>query len=592
MAEEPIKKDEDFIHKGKTAQKIQAVKGAIALLFMAAKNHTMYPEKHAIYQDSLKSVMSRFDGLLKKYGDLRFDVEKSRLLFEEGPVHLDDSKREKLAYPLFRDGIQWMEFQVGLELWEFADFIKVLNQYRRLQEEPKGDLVTALWEMDLPHLQYAATDVLWKTETVKDFSDFSLSGDEKEGEAGHGDGGTMSQGTADTREAEDADPQDPADTTGGRDTGDDMALSIMDSIIWEITPEELKRLEEMVAEEETQTGTQDVLDVLKLILRTQNEPEDYAIILEFIKEEFKATLAQGEFRIALDFLESLKKTYLSYKTKKPWAQPLLRQFFVDIADPKVLNGLIDVLPTLDKQRADQITVFRKLLLRFPPAAITALGPMLLEKLSGSLEKQLMEIIGSMALKDIDPLKQLLNRPEEALVKKLVYILGHINGEEPMKTLFKMTEHTSDRVRLEAMKALTRRKGNMVKEVFPLINDPVFIIRRMMWDHLEQYKNEETGDLILDFLEQKKLIYRSDNQVLNCYKMLGECDTLRAIPFLSKTLIGQGWDFSSERSLQRQGAALALLKLKGREASEILEKASNNLFPTIRSAHKKALKDYQ
>ncbi len=592
MAEESIKKGEDFIHKGKTAQKLQAVKGLIALLFMAAKNHTMYPENHAIYQDSLKAVMSRFDGLLRNYGDLRFDVEKSRLLFEDETVHLDDPKREKLAYPLFRDGIQWMEFQEGLELWEIAGIIKILNQYRRLQEEPKGDLVTALWEMELPHLQYAATDVLWKADTAKDFSDFSLSGDEKQGEAGHGDGGTMSQGAAGTQEAVDGDSQDPADTAGGRDTGVDTALSIMDRTIWQMTPEELKRLEEMVVEEETQTNLQDVLDVLKLILRTQNEPEDYAIILEFIKEEFKATLAQGEFQIALDFLESLKKTYSSDKTEKPWAQPLLRQFFIDIADPQVLNALKEVLPSLDKQRTDRLTVFRKLLLRFPPVAITALGPMLLEKLSGPLERQLMEIIGSMALKDIDPLKQLLDRPEEALVKKLVYILGHMNGEEPLKTLIKMTEHTSGRVRLEALKALTRRDVNRVKELFPLINDPLLIIRRMMWDYLEQYKNEETGDLILDCLEQKKILYRSDDQILNCYKALGRCVTLRAIPFLSKTLLGQGWDFSSERSLRRQGAALALLELNTEEAVEILEKASKNLFPTIRSAHKKALKDHQ
>jgi HEAT repeat protein len=479
-----------------------------------------------------------------------------------------------------------MEFQAGIEPWEISDFIKILNQYRMLQEEPKGDLVTALWEKDLPHMQYAATDVLWKAETVKDFSTFNLTGDEKQDADGHGVEDTASQGTTDD------DQQDTADTAGGRNAGGDMALSIMDRTIWEMTPEELQRLEEMVAEEETQISTEDVLDVLWLILSTQNEPEDYAVVLEFIKEEFKATLAQGEFRIALDFLASLKKAYQSSKTEKPWAQPLLRQFFVDIADPQVLGVVKEVLPSLDKQRADQVDIFRKLLLSLPPVSITALAPMLMEKLSASLERQLMEIIGSLAKRDTNPLEQLLDRPEEALVKKLVYILGHINGEKPMQILFKMTDHPSGRVRHEAMKALERRNKNMIKELFHLVNDPVLTIRRMMWNHLEQYKNEETGDLILDYLQQKKILYRDDQQILNCFKTLGCCGTLSSIPFLDQTLLGQGWDFGSERSLRRQGAALALLELNTQEARDILKKASRSLFPSVRSAYQKALKDHQ
>jgi len=591
MAEDLTKNSGDILEIKHKAQKLQMVKGVIGLLFMAVKNHTMYPENHAIYQESLQAVLSRLNPFLKKYGDFRLDVEKDQLLFEDETVYKDDPKRDKLAYPLFRDGIQWMEFQTGIELREISDLIKILNQYRMLQEEPKGDLVTALWEKDLPHIQYAATDVLWKAETVKDFSTFSLTGDDKQDADGHGVEDTASQGTEGVEEASDDDLQDTADTAEGRDTGSEMAFSIMDRTIWEITPKELQRLEEMATEEETQNSTEDVLDVLWLILSTQNEPEDYAIVLEFIKEEFKATLAQGEFRIALDFLASLKKTYQASKTERPWAQPLLRQLFVDIANPQVLGVVKEVLPSLDKHRADQVDFFQKFLLSLPPMSITALAPMLIEKISASLERQLMEIIGSLAKRDSNPLEKLLDRPEEALVKKLVYILGHINGEKPMQTLIRMTDHPSGRVRLEALKALERRKKNMIKDLFHLVNDPVLTIRRMMWNHLEQYKNEETGDLILDYLQQKKILYRDDQQILNCFKTLGCCKTLSSIPFLGQTLLAQGWDFGSERSLRRQGAALALLELNTQDARDVLNKASRNLFPSVRFAYQKALRDH-
>ena len=586
MVTNTTKNNIDIVELKKKAQKFELVKGVIGLLFVAAKNHTMYPENHAIYQESLQAVVSRLNFFLNKYGDLRLDIEKDRLLYEDETVYQDDPSRDKLVYPIFRDGIQWMEFQAGIEVWEISDFIKILNQYRILQEEPKGDLVTALWEMDLLHLQYAATDVLWRGETVKDFSAFSLTGDGKQYAGGNGVENTGVQGITDDEQ------QEAADTIGKKGLGGDMALSIMDRTIWEMTPEELQHLKEMVAEEEAQTSLEDVLDVLWLILSAQNEPEDFGIILEFMKEEFKSTLAQAEFQIALDFLADLKKNYQSNKTEKPWALPLLRQFFVDIAKPQVLGVVKEVLPSLDKQRVDQVDVFRKLLLSLPPVSITTLAPLLTEKISTSLEQQLMEIIGSMARKDTKPLEQLLDRPDEDLIKKLVYILGHIDGEKTTKILIRMTHHSSGRVRLEALKALEHRNKKMIKELFHLVNDSVLTIRLTMWNYLEQFKNEETGDLILDYLEQQKIIYRDDRQILNCFKTLGLCNMLSSIPFLGQTLLDKGWDFGSERSLQRQGAALALLELNTQETQDILKKASRSLFPNVRSAYQKALKDYQ
>ncbi len=592
MTTETTKIDGYDVDTGEASGKIRDVKSVIASFFMAAKNHTMYPEHHVVYKESLRNVMSHLDAFFKKHSRLRLDVEKNRLLFEKEPVYQDDPKREEWAHPLYRDGIYWLEFKAGLELVEISEFIKIVNQYRKLQEEPKGDLVTALWEKDLPHVQYAASDILWKAETVKDFSDFNVTESRTPAAGEPGGEGAVSQSGEGIQEAMDDDMQDAADAGGGRGAEVGMGLSLMDRIIWEMTPEELQRIEEMVVEEETQNSTEDVLDVLQMILMTQNEEEDFAIILEFIKEEFKNTLAQGEFEIALDFLKKLKTACRSYKTEKPWVEPLLDRFFINISDDKVLGVLKDVLPSLDKQCIDQVTVFRKLLLSLGPPAITALGPMLLEKMSAPLERQIMEIIGSLAIKDIHPLEKLLDRPEETLVKKLVYILGHIRDEKPVQILISMTGHPSARVRLEALKALNRRNTDMTKDLFPLINDPVLPIRRMVWDHLETHHNEDIGELILDYLEQKKILYRDDQQILNCYRLLSRCGMLSSIPLLRQTLIGQGWDFGSERSLRRQGAALALIELNTEESLEVLNKASRSLFPNIRSAYQKALKDHQ
>jgi len=592
MATESTKTGVNGNDTGRTSQKIRDVKSIIISLLMAAKNHTMYPEHHVVYKESLRKVISYMDAFLKKHSDLKLDVEKNQLLFEEEPVYRDDPKTGEWAYPLYRDGIQWLEFQAGLELGEISEFVKIVNQYRKLQEEPKGDLVTALWEKDFPHLQYAATDILWRADTVKDFSTFNMIDHGESAAGNHGVEGAAFQGTEGIQEAVHDDMHDSTDTAMGQRREADINLAVTNRTIWEMTPEELQHIEEMVAEEETQKNTEDVLDVLQLILMDQSEKEDFSIVLEFIKEEFKNTLAQGEFRIAHDFLENLKKACQSCKSEKPWVESLLNRFLSDITDVEVLGVLKDVLPSLEKQHVDQVTVFRKLLLNLPSSAVTVLGPMLLENISASLERQIMEIVGSLAIKDIQPLERLLDRPEEALVKKLVYILGYIKKERAVQILIKMTGHPSSWVRMEALKGLKRRNKNMVNELLPLINDPVLPIRRMIWDHIEAHQNEDTGELILDFLEQRKIFYRTDKQILNCYRALGRCGTLRSIPLLRQTLLGQTWQFNSERSLRRRGAALALFELNTEEARNVLHDASRSLFPNVRSAYQKALKDHQ
>ena len=576
MPEQSTKNGIHFHEHGQTAQELQAVEAVIASFIMAAKNYAIYPESHATCQNSLQTVKSRIDAFIENYGDLRFEVTKDRLLYKSEPVQQDDPKTGTLAFPLFRDGIQWLEFKQGLERLELSGFFKIFNDYKSLKEEAEGDLVTALWEMDFPHLQYSATDVLWKAETLADFSTLKVTDSETPDAA--------------MQEQADDDQQDVADTTeAAPDAGIGLTLSTMDRTIWQLTPEESRILKQMVAQEEQQSGTQDVLDVLELILRNQNQPEDYSSILEFIKEEFKSALAQGNFQIALDFLEDLRKTYQSYKIEKPWARPLLGDFFIDISGTQVLGVLKQVLPTLDKQHTDRIEIFRRLFLRFPPAAITALAPLLLEKLSVSVERKLMEIIGSLALKDIHPLEQLLDRPEEALVKKLVFIIGHIKGEKTGQILLEMTHHESAWVRLEALKALVRRDENMTKELFPLIDDPVLPIRRMMWKYLENHQDPETGNLIRNYLDHKKIRREDHKQILNCYKTLVRCDSNGFFPFLRESLISQGLNFSFDRSLRRQGAALALLELDTEEAQEVLGQASKSLFPNIRSAYQKAVK---
>lgn len=562
--EESTDKGLDFLDGSPADEELQAVKDVITMFFIAIKNYALYPEDNTICQNSVAKVKTCLDGFLKNHGDLRLDVEEDRLVFRGEVVHHGPPKEGNIAFILFRDGIQWLEFQKEIELREITGLFKILNRYRTTHEEAEGDLVTALWEKNFPHLRYEATDIFWETEPVADLSLLSAT----------------NKGHCDVDQPEE-EQEDAASTN----------IPTMDHALWELTPDEIKNIQEMVLEEEKQDNTEDVLNVLTVILGEQSKRENFSAILEFMEEEFQAILAQGEFKLAFKLLKNLHEIHQSCKTDKQWTIPLLNHFFLAISSPRSLAVLHQVWPAPDDNMAsDRAKVLRQVLILLPPDVILTLGPMLLRIDSSRIRRQLMEIIEFLANKDLRPLEQLLYHPEEVLVRKLVHILGHLKGNKPSQILLKMIRHSSEQVRKEALAALVVRDPTLLKKYFFVIDDTSDAIRRLMLEHLGRRRSTLAEALLLDYLEQQQFKLRDHQHILGCYVAIGQCGSFRSVPFLRKVLLRWGWIPGFGRSVHRQGAVVALIGLGTEEAQEILEKASQSLFPSVRRAYRKAVED--
>jgi HEAT repeat protein len=350
----------------------------------------------------------------------------------------------------------------------------------------------------------------------------------------------------------------------------------------------MRKLSAMIIEEEKRDSTEEVVDVVLFILDDERSLQDFADALEFLEDEFQDTLAQGEFLFAFKLLSGLRKLRESYKIEKPWALPLLDDFFIAISNPQVLGVLQQVLSTADVGDSEQMKMVRQLLLLLPPEAILALGPLLPQIHSYRIQRHLTEIIGSLANRDLRPLEELLDRPEEPMVRSLVYILGHLKGERPTQILLKMTNHSSDQIRKQTLKILMEREPQLLDKVFSLIDDPSVSVRDLMLEWLEQRRDEKAEGLLLDYLEQRRFQRPDRQHLLPCYKALGRCGSSRSIPFLQGVLLNRGWMPGSLRSIHRQGAAAALSELDTVEAKEILGRASRSPFSSVRSAYRKAV----
>ena len=356
-----------------------------------------------------------------------------------------------------------------------------------------------------------------------------------------------------------------------------------------------KKYEAMILEEETRDCTEDVLEVLMIILKEQRDPKDFAVILDFLAEEFRYTLAQGEFSFARKLLENIRALQESHTPDKPWTRPLLDDFRQKISSPEVLGALEQAWPQVNVMDADRLEELRQALLLFPAEVILTLGPMLPNVGFPRIEQLLMDVIGVHAGRDLQPMEQLLDTAEEPLIRKLFQVLKNLHAQDPTAMLFGLTRHSSDAIRKDAINALVAREPQNLRKLFPLIEDPRLSIRSMICGHLGKRGNPLAEELLLDYLEHNRFQLKDRQHILACYRALGQCGSPRSLPFLKESLLKQDWKafLGIGGSLHRQGAALALLAMRNEEAARsTLRKASRSIFSGVRLAYRRAVEEDQ
>ena len=547
----------DTVKAGPSEEEWQAAEKALTSLQLARKNYSLYPENHVNCERAQEKFWLQLDKYLRSYGNLRFDLTRDKLLFQ-GEVILSEPPEEgNLPFTLFRDGIQWLELQKGIDSEEVEQFLRLLNKYRILSDEPEGDLVTALWEAKFPHIQYYVADMFWGAEPEIDL--------------------TASPAAEDAELLEEEEEK----------VSKSECFPPIEPTALKMSPEEEAELREMVRLEEKRDPVSEYLDILLDSLLELREKENFFPILESLEEVFHDSLARKQFETALKILKSLHYVRKTCETETTWALPLIDNFFLSASSAKSLRPLQTAWLDMDTEEIEQI---KQILVLLQPEAIQTLGGMLLETSSLGLQKMLMQVILVLAHRDLKPLEAMLGRPEEELVQKLVYVLGRLDGERSTQILGRMIHHPSAKVRHEALKPLLTRGLTDIKGILDLIEDESDDIRRLILHHLAQERNEATETLLLEYLEQGKLKRSDDQHIIACFRTLGRCGSPRSIPFLKKTLLGRAWLPGYQKLSYRQGAAFALQSMGMEEAQKVLEEAGKSLFPGVRGIARKIIEE--
>lgn len=528
-----------------------AVRKILASLVLTKKNFSLYPDGHSICTSSVERTFSLLVEYLDRHKNLRLDIEKDQMSSLGEVVYSAPFEEGTLSYILFRDGIKWIQFCEGMESFELQEVIRILNRYSMISDESEGDTVTGLWESRLPHVCYEVAELFIDGGNEEDaILSISLEhGDEK---------------PLPLREGQLAELNGPADPPI------DQASIILSG-------PELNIIEEMVRAEE-QADQTEYLDALFDSLLHYREKENYEIILDVLAEEIKHSLGRRSYSTAFTIISNLQAISRPDGAESAWINNLVEDFLLHVSTSRSLAGLEDTWASID---GAEICDLRQFLLLLQPEAIHALVVLAVKDQPAELRKMLLEVLVSLASKDLRPLESLLKNPDEKTGRILIHVLASIQGDEPLKGLMKLTRHPSQHVRHEALKRLVQKVPVHNRELFRLIDDRDEAIRTIILKQIGLSRDKAVEGLLLDYMKRPEFEKADNGLVTACFTALGRCGSARSIPFLKETLFENAWMPFAGKVTHRKGAAIALNMLGLKESMQVLENAKKSLYPGLR-----------
>ena len=554
-------------------KELRDARQVINIFILAWKNYGLYPEDHVSTVKSIENLVTAFNNFFTSHGDLRLTVEKDGLLYQSEIMYkvLQEGPSEDINTLLYRDGIKWIEFQEGLPPGEIARFFSLAFKYRLYAEETEGDIVTAMMDEEFEYIDFKAVDIYWQDLLLMNFSQLPPPAPQPE-------------------KIPDQNETDQSQQPTESNAEDIYARSIADPSIsdaqLELTNTDYKTLQQMVKEEESWDITDDLFELLLIMLRDQTEQEKFAEVLGFISEVAFETIELAKFDLLAKLLRALHKHHSpEISTKQDWKSPLIDRFFRDLSKPEIFKLISEKLMQLQTSEIEKLESVEQALYYFSPQIIPFLVPVITQRGSREIQQLVAKVIVRLSRRDIGPLEKIAEQHGPEMGNKLLAILNYLKGDRVNGILFKMCEHPSNnKVRRKAINELVERDPKYTQKLFSLIDDPSKEIRACILSAIAKHRSSVLENLLLNYL-QGSFDQKDPDHILSCYKALGRCGSNTAVPFLHRILLKRGWlsFMGSGKAVFRDSAAIALALLDTPDAKNVLQKASKSRFKVIRKA---------
>jgi hypothetical protein len=512
----------------------------ILTMVKTSKALKMYLPNNPLVAKFIDEVMARMGRHLDLYGDFKIDIDQFDLKYKGKKIYENRDPKESMAFRLYFDGIRYLIFSEGIEEHELCDFLDIVGKER--PNDVDDDVVTLLWEKNLPHLTYILAE---------DFLEFETAG-------------SVMTGPASQQEKISglyrAIPQ----------VSVTPPVALIPQSILHLTDEESEWLRKAREADERRHPLDEVIQILTSILIGEKDEQIFGEFVEIMAKLTENLLSSGQIRYAVNLIKFLGS--LAGNDQIPASKRgVLTRAIGTIYSKEATDVLARTINTTEDISAEELV---EILNIFGKPSLVWMCEFLGRVEKMKMRKIVIQVLIAFGHDNPAVFFPYLADPRWFVVRNMAFILGRIADPAALEPLVALISHKELQVRKEVLTYLERTAEPKAKTcLLKFLRDDSSALRIRTLQVLGATKSVFALKPIVALASTEQFQERDIAEKLAVFEALGALGEGRMLPMFREMLMKKFW-FNKAREKESVACAVAgLVRVRSEAARQLLEDVS-------------------
>jgi HEAT repeat protein len=543
------------------------VEELMKLFVKGVRAHQLYLHNNPIYLRAIELLGEGFGAVWQHADELSLTFTESEIRFHNHAVLTEPAKSaDSLPWLFFKDGIREVRITRGFEEEELARLLDVVQRARKATPDD-DDLLTMLWEQDFLYLRYRFVDLAMESAPP-----------------------LLDTTPAELRPNAEAAPEQIQESVVSDTRPGVVSLDDFDTTLYFLDDKEIDYLREGVKNEYSRDLRPSVLSLLLDIFEAQWDVAIRDEICEILDGFILHLLSASQFRAVAYLLREVGVTLGRAKEVKPEQRTKLEALPTRLSAPEALSQLLESLEESAElpPQSDLTELFEQL----RPTALTTVFAWLARLQNPQLKPLLEAAAARLASQNTSELVKLIASPNELVSGEAIRRAGGLKTAAAVAPLAAIMTDGAQPLRLLAVQALNEIASPGALQVLEKsIDDPDREVRVATLRAIAARSYKPALPRLDSAVKGKRSREVDLTEKMALFEAFGALAGDAGIAVLDGMLTGKGFLGKREDPELRACAAMALGRIGGPRANEVLRKAStdNEKEVLVRNAINRALR---
>ena len=504
-----------------------------------SKGLKMYLPNNPLVARFIEELTGKMGKQLALYGDFKLDIDQFELRYKGKAIYENRVPKESIAFKMYFDGIRYLIFSEGIEEHELCDFLDIIGKDR--PGDIDDDIVTLLWEKNLPHLTYILAEDFLEFDTV---------------------GGTPTAP---------ASQQEKINGVYKSISPEHIPspISIVPQKILVLTEEETEWLKKVREADEKRKPLDEVIHILTSILIGEKDQEVFGEFVEIMTKLTDNLIKSEEMGYALNIIKFMGNMGTNEKIP-PAKREMIAGAIRTLFSRETAEALARVIDKTELMTAEELA---DLLRNFGKPSIARICELLAFVETMNMRKVIIQALVELGHDTPEVFFPSMSDPRWFVVRNMVFILARLAHPAALDKVVGLLSHKEPRVRREVLNYLERTPDPKAKNyLLKFLRDDSHALRIRALQVLGSSKCLFALKPIAAMAASDQFQERETEEKKAVFEALGELGEDQMLPAFREMLMKKYWFNKAKEKESVICAVAGLTKIKSEGAFRLLEEA--------------------